>query len=94
MFPFAPTMQLPDGRHVTPEQTIEFLSPCMLEGREPKIEAVSLGRTYGVLPVVEGIYDMGNLAAVCRSADAMGFGAVHVINNSKKYKQSSRTSAR
>lgn len=26
-------------------------------------------RSYSVVPVVEGLYDMGNLAAVCRSAD-------------------------
>jgi hypothetical protein len=32
-----------------------------------------------VLPVLEATYDMGNLAAVCRSADAFGFGALHYI---------------
>ena len=26
-------------------------------------------RTFNVLPIVEGVYDMGNLAAVTRSAD-------------------------
>lgn len=33
-----------------------------------------------ILAQVEGLYDMGNLAAVCRSADAFGMGAVHCIN--------------
>jgi hypothetical protein len=33
-----------------------------------------------VVPVVEGLYDMGNLAACCRSADAFGLGAVHAVN--------------
>lgn len=26
-------------------------------------------RTFNVLPIVEGVYDMGNLAAVTRSSD-------------------------
>jgi hypothetical protein len=30
---------------------------------------VIASRSYDVVPVVEGLYDMGNLAAVCRSAD-------------------------
>jgi hypothetical protein len=30
---------------------------------------VIAARSYQVVPVVEGLYDMGNLAAVCRSAD-------------------------
>ena len=30
---------------------------------------VCANRTFNVLPIVEGVYDMGNLAAVCRSAD-------------------------
>jgi hypothetical protein len=30
---------------------------------------VIAARSYSVVPVVEGLYDMGNLAAVCRSAD-------------------------
>lgn len=29
---------------------------------------------------MQGLYDMGNLAAVCRSADAFGMAAVHAIN--------------
>jgi dienelactone hydrolase len=30
---------------------------------------VCAARTFNVLPIVEHVYDMGNLAAVCRSAD-------------------------
>ena len=33
---------------------------------------VAANRTFNVLPIVEGVYDMGNLAAVTRSADGMG----------------------
>lgn len=30
---------------------------------------VCASRTFNVLPICENIYDLGNLAAVCRSAD-------------------------
>jgi hypothetical protein len=30
---------------------------------------VAANRTFNVLPIVEGVYDMGNLAAIARSAD-------------------------
>jgi len=32
-------------------------------------------------PNVQGLYDMGNLAAVCRSADAFGLASVHCIKD-------------
>jgi tRNA (guanosine-2'-O-)-methyltransferase len=57
-----------------------LLEPFALEERVKRIEAVVRSRCFGVLPIVEGLYDMGNFAAVCRSADALGYGAVHCIN--------------
>ena len=30
---------------------------------------MAANRTFNVLPIVEGVYDMGNLAAIARSAD-------------------------
>jgi tRNA G18 (ribose-2'-O)-methylase SpoU len=52
----------------------------MTEERIQRIQRVVSQRTYNVVPVVEGLYDMGNLAACCRSADAFGLGAVHAVN--------------
>ena len=71
----------PISRHGLPP------SPCPLQ--------VCAARTFNVLPVVEHVFDMGNLAAICRSADALGFGAVHVVRNvaDTRYKQSKRASA-
>ncbi|PNH12110.1 tRNA (guanosine(18)-2'-O)-methyltransferase [Tetrabaena socialis] len=64
----------------------------MLEERVQRINRVAAARTFTVLPVVEGLYDMGNLSAVCRSADALGYGAVHCVKKvDGKYKQSTRT---
>lgn len=33
---------------------------------------VVAGRTFSVVPVLEGVYDRGNIGAVARSADALG----------------------
>ncbi|DBA76390.1 TPA: hypothetical protein ACH3X1_010096 [Trebouxia sp. C0004] len=38
-------------------------------------------------PLSAGLHDMGNLGAICRSADALGLGAVHCINaESQRYR--------
>jgi tRNA (guanosine-2'-O-)-methyltransferase len=80
--------------HVDVESVIKMFEPFMMEGRKARIIEVIEQRTFSILPVVEGLYNMGNLAAVCRSADAMGFGAVHCIDSLHgEYKQSTRTSA-
>ncbi|GFH11335.1 SpoU_methylase domain-containing protein [Haematococcus lacustris] len=84
-----------DGKLLSSEDVIEALAPYMTEERLVKIQAIAKRRTYSVLPVVEGLYDMGNLSAVCRSADAFGMGAVHCIKHKlDKYKQSARQSGR
>lgn len=56
------------GELMNSDRVIQLLSPLVAVGRLEKIESVISQRTYNVLPVVEGLYDMGNLAAVCRSA--------------------------
>lgn len=56
------------GELMNSDRVIQLLSPLVADGRMEKIERVISQRTYNVLPVVEGLYDMGNLAAVCRSA--------------------------
>lgn len=34
-----------------------------------RLTQVVANRTFNVLPIVEGVYDMGNLAAITRSSD-------------------------
>lgn len=58
--------------------------------RLARIRAVAAGRTFSVLPVLEGLYDRGNVSAVVRSAEGLGYGAVHVIETSQRYKQARR----
>mmetsp|Transcript_15524 Transcript_15524/g.42071 ORF Transcript_15524/g.42071 Transcript_15524/m.42071 type:complete len:308 (-) Transcript_15524:417-1340(-) len=82
-----------NGKSLTSREIIELLTPFLTEKRIQRIEKVVKSRTKNVLPIVEGLYDMGNLAAVCRSADAFGLASVHCIKGNEKYKQSARTSA-
>ena len=74
-FPFD-MVTLTDGKPgVTADAMIEMLHPFLFDGRPERIQKVASQRTYAVLPIVEGLYNMGNLAAICRSADGEGEGA-------------------
>ncbi|GMH36335.1 hypothetical protein BSKO_04203 [Bryopsis sp. KO-2023] len=73
---------------------LKMLDPFVSPERQASIAKVAAERTFSVVPVIEGIHNSGNIAAVLRSADAMGYGAVHCIHKSdQKYKKSQRSSA-
>ena len=97
-FPFeslADALELEDdnvGSQEEVEELMRRLSRNLVDERIQRIQSVVEARTYSVLPIVENLYDMGNLSAVIRSADAFGFGAVHSIHSDLTYKQSARTS--
>lgn len=96
-FPFlslADALELEDsvGSQDEVEDLMQRLSTNLVDDRIQRIQSVVSNRTYSVLPIVENLYDMGNLSAVIRSADAFGFGAVHSIHPDLNYKQSARTS--
>lgn len=55
----------------TSSQVIDALKPLASEARLDKIEAVASARQFDVVPVIEGVYDRGNVAAVLRSADGV-----------------------
>jgi tRNA G18 (ribose-2'-O)-methylase SpoU len=44
---------------------------------------------------MEGLHDLGNVAAVCRTAEALGYGAMHLVHEEhmESYKRSRRSSA-
>ena len=39
------------------------------EQRLARLRSVVAARCYGIIPVIEGLHDIGNMSAVCRSAD-------------------------
>jgi tRNA (guanosine-2'-O-)-methyltransferase len=73
------------------DKIIEMLSPFVSDERKARIDRVISRRTNTVVPVVEGVYDMGNVSAVMRSAEALGYQSVHVVESAEQLKTSSRT---
>lgn len=75
-----------------PEYVVNRLQQYVSERRLERIEAVLNGRTNTVVPVIEGLSNTGNVSAVMRSAEAMGFHQFHIIENNSHFKHSERTS--
>ena len=72
-------------------KVIELLEPLMVDERASKFSKIVENRIFDLVPVVEGLYDLGNVAAVCRTVEGLGIGSLHVITGDGKYKQSART---
>lgn len=72
---------------------LKHLSSRLTPERWAKIQRVVRSRTCDVVPVLENIYDRGNTSAVFRSAEAMGFQVVHVIEPGEKFKEANRVTA-
>jgi tRNA (guanosine-2'-O-)-methyltransferase len=60
-------------------EIIRALDPLLTDQRRARIDAVLADRTRSVVPVLDGLYDPHNVAAVLRSADAFGAQEVHII---------------
>lgn len=85
------TDPLPVGGEWCPAaEIITCLTPFLTGERRQRIAQVIAQRTYTVTPVMEGLYDRGNVSAVLRSAEALGYQAVHVIDTSAKFREANR----
>jgi tRNA (guanosine-2'-O-)-methyltransferase len=71
-----------------PKEVVEALRPWLSETRQSRIEQVLTHRTRTLAVAVEGVRDPHNVAAVIRSADAMGVQAVHIIENGRPFRSS------
>lgn len=78
-------------RWLSPKDIIRALEPQLTEERRQRIDEILIGRTYDVVPVVEGVINTGNVSAVMRTAEGLGFQPFHVIRNDVPFKHSSRT---
>lgn len=83
-------LNLDDELVLCAREIIELLEGQLTEERKERIEEVLPQRTYTVVPVMDGIYDLGNVAAVMRSAEGMGFQGAHIIDTQPKKKMSRR----
>lgn len=84
--------QLEDLIHSQPHSVIEGLRAYISEQRMTRLESVVSERTDNVVTVVEGLINFGNVSAVMRSAEALGFHRFHIIEGGERFKNSSRTS--
>lgn len=80
------------GELYSPEAVIEKMGALLTPERKERIRQVIEKRTYDVIPVLDGIHDLGNVSAVMRSAEAFGLQELHFVQNQPKYKVSQRTS--
>ena len=80
------------GQKFSPAQVIEKMGSLLTPERKERIRQVVDKRTYDVIPVLDGIHDLGNVSAVMRSAEAFGLQELHFVENQQKYKISQRTS--
>ena len=77
-FPLAP--EVPVGDAVYPaERVLAVLAPYLSDARRAVIDRVVAARTFSVVPVLEGLVDAGNVNAVLRSAEGLGYGAAHLV---------------
>ena len=82
-----------DGQRMAPARVVKVLQAVMTEPRIERIREVVAGRTRTVVPVVEGLINTGNVSAVLRSAEALGYQAVHLVRGAnERFKHSERTS--
>ncbi|MES3038513.1 MAG: RNA methyltransferase [Bdellovibrionota bacterium] len=89
-FPLDSTIDLGKGVTVPAAQVVEVLGPILTAERKRKIDAVVTSRQFSVAVVLESIYDRGNISAVMRTAEGMGFSHFHVIETQEKFKEANR----
>jgi len=80
------------GERLSPERIVSLLRPHMTERRLHRIRSVVSERTRTVVPVVEGLVNTGNVSAIMRSAEALGYQDFHVAKGTnERFKHSDRT---
>lgn len=92
-FPFSEQIPLSAHLKVDYSLVLKLIGPLLTEARVQKIQKVIQGRNFSNAVVLESIYDRGNISAVMRSAEAMGFANFHIIETQEKFKESQRVTA-
>lgn len=88
--PLAAEIVQVDSLPFSAQEIIRALEPLLTEQRIARIDAVLAERTRSVVPVLDGLYDPHNVAAVLRSADAFGTQEVHIIEGAEPLLASQR----
>lgn len=80
------------GHDLSAAEVLHLMEPYLTAERRERIRSTVERRTCNVVPVLENIYDRGNISAVLRSAEAMGCQCAHVIELGEKFKNANRVS--
>lgn len=85
-------MVLPHARALpaSVEHVIEALEPLLTAERKQRLSEVIAARSRAIVPVLDGLIDPHNIAAVLRSAEAFGVQEVHVIERGDEFVASQR----
>lgn len=79
-----------EGEEFSAAEVIEALNDYVNPIRQEKIRRIVSGRSYTVVPVLEGVHDRGNISAVMRSVEALGFQSMHLVESQKLFKKANR----
>lgn len=90
MFPLKNPVEFKPGHFVDVELIEKHVWPLLTPERQKKIENVAAKRCFDISVVLEGIYDRGNISAVMRTAEGLGFSSFHVIETFEKFKNANR----
>lgn len=88
--PLSEPLSVCDGVYCNAEEILDRMGSVLTEDRRRRIDSVIADRTYSVVPVLEGVYDRGNVNAVLRSAEGMGYQAFHIVDTSSKFRRAKR----
>lgn len=78
-----PSAYTVDGHQFSALEVIEILEKHFQSERIEKIDRALAHRTYQITPVLENIYDEGNINAVVRTSESFGIQSYHVIRSLK-----------
>jgi tRNA (guanosine-2'-O-)-methyltransferase len=90
MFPYFDRIPIDSHLSVHYELILQHIGPLLTAERRQKIDRVVAGRNFETAVVLEGIYDRGNISAVMRTAEGLGFANFHVIETQEKFKEANR----
>lgn len=90
MFPLSDRIPIDAALSVHYELVLKYIGPMLTPERCQKIDRVVAGRNFDTAVVLESIYDRGNISAVMRTAEGLGFANFHVIETQEKFKESQR----
>jgi tRNA (guanosine-2'-O-)-methyltransferase len=91
VFPLNSEIEILNGKmKVSKEDVMKHVFPLLTEDRQKKIARVAASRCFDISVVLESIYDRGNISAVMRTAEGLGFSNFHIIETFEKFKNANR----